>query len=88
MHAEDVAAGHGFKSPEWRYNMSVRPSVWSSAGLFVIVLFVLISSLGVRRVAMHLFRLGLIFIEDLIPINEIIRCYYNVLSNTTLIYYG
>ena len=38
-----------FKSPEWEYNMFVRPSVRSSAGLFTIFVLVLISSLGVQR---------------------------------------
>ena len=33
LRALDAAAGHGFKSSDWQYNISVHPSVWSSAGL-------------------------------------------------------
>ena len=47
MHA---AAGHGFKSREWQYNMSVYPVVREPFAIFV---FILISSVGSNAV-MHL----------------------------------
>ena len=45
MRTAHAVAGHGFKSPECQYNMSVLPVV---CGLFDIFVFVLISSLGSR----------------------------------------
>ena len=50
MRAAHAAEGHGFKSPEWQYNMSVHPSVHLVVrGPFAIFVFVLISSVGVQR---------------------------------------
>ena len=43
-------AGHGVKSTEWQYNMSVCPSVYPVVrGPFATFVFVLISSVGVQR---------------------------------------
>ena len=58
MRAAYGDAGHGVKSTEWQYNMSVCPSVYPVVrGPFVTFVFVLISSVGVQR------RDAFIFIE-------------------------
>ena len=54
LRAAHASIGHKSKFPEWQHNMSVRSSARSSAVLFDIFVFVLISSLGVQHVAMHL----------------------------------
>ena len=50
MQASHAAEGHGVKSPEWQYNMSVRPSLHPSSRPqeFCDFVFVLISSIGVQ----------------------------------------
>ena len=54
LRAVPAASGHGFKSPEWQYNIFIRLSVRLSAGLITISVFVIISILRIRHCAMHL----------------------------------